>query len=59
MAVVIVLVVCSLTVAVGFLIAFLRALKEGQYDDLVTPPIRMLFDSESDRSAGSCDRGEN
>ena len=36
----------SLTVAIGFLIAFLWAVKSGQYDDKYTPSVRMLFDDK-------------
>lgn len=36
----------SLTVAIGFLLAFLRAVKKGQYEDSYTPSVRMLFDDE-------------
>jgi len=59
MDVIVVLVVCSLLAAAGFLLAFLVALRTGQFDDLATPPIRMLFESEPDGTAGSHDRGEN
>lgn len=38
------LVLASLLVAIGFLIAFLWAVKSGQFDDNYTPKIRMLFD---------------
>mgnify|MGYP002864217081 CR=1 FL=1 len=31
-------------VAIGFLIAFLISVKNGQYTDTYTPSIRMLFD---------------
>jgi cbb3-type cytochrome oxidase maturation protein len=34
-------------VALGFLFAFLWAMKKGQYDDDYTPSIRILFDNES------------
>jgi len=34
----------SFVVAVGFLWAFIRSVKSGQFDDPVTPAIRMLFD---------------
>jgi len=37
-----ILVVISITVAGGFLLAFLWATRNGQYDDLDTPSIRML-----------------
>lgn len=35
----------SLIVAVGFLVAFLWSVKNGQYDDDYTPSVRILFDS--------------
>jgi cbb3-type cytochrome oxidase maturation protein len=38
------LVFASLLVAVGFLIAFLWAVKSGQFEDKYTPKIRMLFE---------------
>ena len=40
------LILLSLVVAVGFLIAFLWATKSGQFDDDYTPSVRMLFDNE-------------
>lgn len=36
----------SIVVAVFFLYAFIRAVKNGQYDDDYTPSVRMLFDDE-------------
>jgi cbb3-type cytochrome oxidase maturation protein len=39
------LILVSLLIAAGFLIAFLRAAKAGQFDDEYTPAIRILFDS--------------
>lgn len=36
----------SVLVAVLFLIAFIRTVRSGQYDDTYTPSIRMLFDDE-------------
>lgn len=44
MNVIFLLIIVSLIVAIGFLIAFLWAVKSGQYDDDHTPSIRMLFD---------------
>lgn len=35
----------SLIVAIGFLLAFIWSVKDGQYDDDYTPSIRMLFDA--------------
>ena len=38
------LILVSLLLAAGFLIAYLRASSSGQFDDDYTPAIRMLFD---------------
>ncbi|MCU0345285.1 MAG: cbb3-type cytochrome oxidase assembly protein CcoS [Ignavibacteriaceae bacterium] len=38
----------SLLVALGFLIAFIIAVKKGQYKDTHTPAIRVLFDNETE-----------
>jgi cbb3-type cytochrome oxidase maturation protein len=46
MSVIVVLIGVSIFVAVGFLAAFLWAVKSGQYDDRYTPSVRMLFDDE-------------
>ena len=47
MSAMLVLIGFSLTVAIGFLIAFLWAVKSGQYDDKYTPSLRILFDDTS------------
>ena len=49
MEVIIVLIVASLLVAGGFLLAFLWSVKKGQYDDTVTPSMRVLFDDNNNR----------
>lgn len=46
MSVIYLLISISIIVAIGFFIAFLRAVKTGQYDDDYTPSVRMLFDDE-------------
>ena len=46
MAVIVVLIGASLLVATGFLIAYLWAVKTGQYDDKFTPSVRILFEDE-------------
>jgi cbb3-type cytochrome oxidase maturation protein len=46
MEVMVLLIFFSLLIAIGFLIAFILSLKRGQYDDLYTPSVRMLFDNE-------------
>jgi cbb3-type cytochrome oxidase maturation protein len=41
-----ILVLASLLVAVGFLLAFLWAVRSGQFDDKYTPSVRMLMDDK-------------
>lgn len=51
MLIIVLLVILSLLIAGGFLLAFFWAVGTGQYDDEVTPSIRILFDdppTESD-----------
>ncbi|MEZ4787265.1 MAG: cbb3-type cytochrome oxidase assembly protein CcoS [Flavobacterium haoranii] len=46
MSVIYILITVSIVVAVIFLIAFINAVRTGQYDDDYTPSVRMLFDDE-------------
>ena len=46
MSVIYLLISISIVVAIGFFVAFIRAVKTGQYDDDYTPSVRMLFDDE-------------
>jgi cbb3-type cytochrome oxidase maturation protein len=46
--VIVLLIGISLIVALGFLIAFIIAVKKGQYKDTHTPAIRVLFDDENE-----------
>ena len=46
MSVIYLLISISIIVAIGFFVAFIRAVKTGQYDDDYTPSVRMLFDDE-------------
>ena len=55
MEIIFLLIGISLVVAFGFLVAFLWAVKNGQYDDDYTPAIRMLFDDNL--SDGGLDEG--
>ena len=36
----------SILIAVIFFIAFIYSVRSGQYDDIYTPSVRMLFDDE-------------
>ena len=46
MSVIYILLAISIIVAIGFFIAFVFAVKSGQYDDSYTPSVRMLFEDE-------------
>ncbi|TXD51151.1 cbb3-type cytochrome oxidase assembly protein CcoS [Polaribacter sp. IC063] len=46
MSVIYLLLTLSILVAIVFFIAFIYAVKKGQYDDTYTPSVRMLFDDE-------------
>jgi cbb3-type cytochrome oxidase maturation protein len=47
MSVIVILVFFSVLVAGGFLLAFLWAVRSGQYEDRYTPSVRILFDDET------------
>ena len=46
MSAIFILIAASLTLAIGFLIAFIWSVKDGQFEDDYTPSVRMLFDDE-------------
>ena len=46
MSVIYILLSISIVVAVVFFIAFITAVKKGQFDDSYTPSVRMLFEDE-------------
>jgi cbb3-type cytochrome oxidase maturation protein len=46
MIIIVLLISISLLIAIGFLISFLWSLKKGQYDDLYSPSVRMLFENK-------------
>lgn len=46
MSVIYILLSISIIVAVGFFVAFIYAVKKGQFDDSYTPSVRMLFEDE-------------
>ncbi|WP_242132221.1 cbb3-type cytochrome oxidase assembly protein CcoS [Aestuariivivens marinum] len=46
MSVIYILLAISISVAVVFFIAFILAVRSGQYDDSYTPSVRMLFEDE-------------
>jgi len=44
MNVIFLLIIAGGAVAAGFLAAFVWAVRSGQFDDTITPPIRILLD---------------
>ena len=46
MSVIIILVIIGVIVAGGFLAAFIWAVKSGQYDDIQSPAVRILYDNK-------------
>jgi cbb3-type cytochrome oxidase maturation protein len=50
MSVIWILVGFSVAVALGFLAAFIWAVRAGQYDDNYTPSVRILFEEEQKTS---------
>jgi cbb3-type cytochrome oxidase maturation protein len=52
MSVVVILILASLLVATGFLLAFVWAVRSGQYEDLSTPSLRMLADNQETPAGG-------
>ena len=51
MTVIYLLIGISLLVASGFLVAFLWAVKSGQYEDQYTPSVRILFEDNRQADA--------
>jgi len=50
MEVILLLVGAALVVAGGFLAALIWAIRNGQFDDMYTPSVRVLFDNDVDKS---------
>lgn len=46
MSVIFLLILFSLLLAIGFLLAFIWSVRDGQFDDDYTPSVRILFDSK-------------
>ncbi len=51
MEIIFLLIAISMLVALGFLGAFIWAVKSGQYSDDYTPSIRILFDDEKEEQS--------
>jgi cbb3-type cytochrome oxidase maturation protein len=59
MSVIYFLIGLGILVAGGFLVAFIWAVKSGQYDDSYTPSVRMLFDDFKSGSENDPSKSEN
>ncbi len=46
MNIIFMLIIASLFIAIIFFVLFVKSVKTGQYDDVYTPSVRMLFDDE-------------
>jgi cbb3-type cytochrome oxidase maturation protein len=46
MSVIILLIIFSIIIATAFLVAFIWAVRSGQFDDTKSPSVRMLFDED-------------
>jgi cbb3-type cytochrome oxidase maturation protein len=54
-----ILILASLIVAIGFLVAFLWAVKNGQFDDKYTPKMRILFEDKKNKSGNESNSSPN
>ena len=57
MSVIVLLIIAGGVVAAGFLVAFAWAVREGQFDDTSTPPLRMLRDDREPSAPTRSSRG--
>lgn len=53
MSIIILLIAIGLVIALGFILAFIWAVRSGQYDDDYTPSIRILFDEQKEEKKDS------
>jgi cbb3-type cytochrome oxidase maturation protein len=53
MSVIIILILASLAVALLFLTGFIWAVRSGQYEDTVTPSLRVLADDAKNKISGT------
>jgi cbb3-type cytochrome oxidase maturation protein len=59
MIIIVLLIFISLSIAIGFLFVFLWNVKSGQYDDMYTPSVRMLFDEKIPDSIKESEKKES
>jgi cbb3-type cytochrome oxidase maturation protein len=49
MAIMYIMIGLSLSMSIGFVIAFIWSVKSGQHDDLTTPGMRILIDEKKNK----------
>lgn len=59
MSVLILLILASLIVALGFLGAFIWSVRAGQYEDDYTPSVRMLLDDKTNSNTAKDKLNQN
>jgi cbb3-type cytochrome oxidase maturation protein len=59
MSVIIILIIISVIVAVFFLGIFIWAVKTGQFDDTVSPSIRILFENDKKESKSETNKSKD
>jgi cbb3-type cytochrome oxidase maturation protein len=58
MTIIYLLIGCSITIALVFLVGFLWSIRSGQYDDTYTPSVRMLFEP-GEQSPSQASQGDD
>lgn len=59
MSVIFILILISMVVAGAFLGLFIWANRSGQYDDTVTPSMRVLFEDKKSKEGNSASKSSN
>lgn len=59
MSVIVLLIVFSIVVALIFLASFIWAVRSGQYDDMDSPSVRILFDEKKKKPDGQDQERKN
>ena len=59
MSVIIILIIFSVIVATAFLVAFIWAVRSGQFDDTKSPSVRILFEDEPNESINKSETTKN
>jgi cbb3-type cytochrome oxidase maturation protein len=54
MIVIFILIPLSILIATGFLVAFIWAVRSGQYEDTCTPSLRMLWEDNGTKHRPAC-----